>query len=265
MPLLTRAVLDLSIVSHGHGFMVMRALRSFCRLKSSEALPIRVILTLNLPEPILVQEVNAEQWPFELEVIENLVALGFGANHNKAFLRSSAPWFAVVNPDVELQEGCGHFLHGLVTSDGVASGVGLLCPTQLDRRGAKQDFARRLVTPWRVLVRTWQRQRSIAPLDIALSVREADWVNGACMVIRREAFVQLKGFDERYHMYCEDVDVCLRLQLAGWSMQETDWTVLHDAQRNTRRNWLHLAWHVKSLMRLWGSGVYWQFSASRHR
>ena len=45
------------------------------------------------------------------------------------------------------------------------------------------------------------------------------WVVGAVMLIRRSAFDQVGGFDPRYHVYFEDVDLCVRLQQQGWSVR----------------------------------------------
>ncbi len=59
-------------------------------------------------------------------------------------------------------------------------------------------------------------------------------------------------------MYCEDVDLCLRLQLAGWRLAGADTALVqHQAQRASRRGWQPLLWHVTSLLRLWRSPV-WQ-------
>jgi len=46
-----------------------------------------------------------------------------------------------------------------------------------------------------------------------------DWVAGPCMLIRRQAFDQVSGFDERYFLYWEDADLCRRLRGCGWTIR----------------------------------------------
>ena len=46
-----------------------------------------------------------------------------------------------------------------------------------------------------------------------------DWVSGAAMMVRREAWRAVGGFDERFHFYCQDLDLCLRTLAAGWTVR----------------------------------------------
>jgi hypothetical protein len=250
--------LDISLVSHHHGALVEQALQSLATSLQGSTLQVRVLLTLNLPEPDLERSLQVQAWPFVLTFLHNSTPLGFGVNHNQAFLRCQAPWFAVVNPDIFWPAGDVSFWNALQQDDWPAL-AGLVCPQQHDADGRRQDFARAVMTPWGLAARVWRRWLGAAPSGVAASVAQADWVNGACMVFRSQAFADLEGFDERYFMYCEDTDICLRLQLAGWSMQGVDWAVVHDARRTTQHSWRHLAWHLRSMLRLWMSEVFWRF------
>ncbi len=50
------------------------------------------------------------------------------------------------------------------------------------------------------------------------ALRTVDWVTGACMLLPRKAWDSVRGFDERYFFYFEDVDLCMRLRRQGWGV-----------------------------------------------
>lgn len=80
------------------------------------------------------------------------------------------------------------------------------------------------------------------------------------MLFRSEAYESVYGFDERFYMYGEDFDICARLKLHGWSLTVfEEHTAIHDAQRASHRNWQHLYWHIRSLVKVWTSRAFWKY------
>jgi GT2 family glycosyltransferase len=61
----------------------------------------------------------------------------------------------------------------------------------------------------------WTRRNLVR--DLPGEPIEVDWVSGACMMVRRNAFTAIGGMDETFFLYWEDADFCKRLRLAGWS------------------------------------------------
>jgi len=204
----------------------------------------RVVLTQNLPEPAPVPPAGG--WPFELLRVVNEVPLGFGANHNRALAHATEAFVCVLNPDVALLDGSDPF-QALMTACG-APDIGGAYPVQIDAAGRVQASEREVPSPGALL-----RRRLLGRQEVRV-----DWVNAACLVLPSAVWQALNGFDERYFMYCEDVDLCLRLRLHGLHLARAPVQVLHAGQRASSRSLKHLGWHLRSLWRLWHSPVYHQ-------
>ena len=248
-----------SIVSHGHAAQVRALLAQLAQLHEPRLR--RVVVTLNLPEPDLAADLRHGAWPFALDLIENSAPAGFGANHNRAFEHAqrgaSCALFGVLNPDLRLHGNPFAAMVGLFERE---PRVGAVYPRQVDAQGRRQDSERLLPTPARLLARHLLRR----PLEVDAE-GAPDWVNAAFLLLRSQAYAAIGGFDEGFYMYGEDVDLCLRLQLAGWSLRRAgDARVEHAAQRASRRQWRHLGWHLRSLWRLWRSPVWQAWRAGRH-
>lgn len=262
---LASPVCSLSVVSHGHGVLVHRMLMSFVTSGFVEHTPTEVLLTLNVVDDQLQALLADTSWPFSLKVVLNRQPKGFGSNHNQAFREARGEWFVVVNPDI-LWLTRERASAGECQPWNGAANAAVFVPRQLDVQGHAQDSFRELVTPTSAVVRTIQRcfgRRANA--GVARSVCTSDWVNAACLIIRAQVYRSLRGFDERYFMYCEDADFCLRLQLAGHTIADAGFAVIHDAQRNTFRQPRHLWWHLTSLLRFWCSGVFWRYWLTKQR
>lgn len=227
--------LVVSIVSHGHGAQVQRLLEQMAG--ESAAWVDRVVVTVNVPEPALVEP--EQGWPFVLEVVHNLRPQGFGRNHNQALRNAREAFVCVLNPDVSLIDRQEPFAALLQTA--AMPGVGCAYPRQVDEQGRLQDSEREIPTPLALLRRRVLRRQE----------QRVDWVNAACIVLPLSVWQAVRGFDEAYFMYCEDVDLCLRVRMTGGRLQRAQAQVLHAGQRASHRQLRHLLWHVRSLLRLW--------------
>lgn len=248
-------VWSLSVVSHGHVPQI-RALLKACQAHLDPA-RFEILVTLNLPE---ADDGLQLAWRGPMTVIRNTEPKGFGANHNAAMRKATGTWVATVDPDLRLP--AGDPFAGLETELGKAS-IGIVSPIVLDEQGGLSDHAREVPTLAR-LIRRYARGGP-ASFDSGLTVpHDVDWVAGLFMAMRRETFTQLGGFDERFHMYCEDVDLCLRSWNAGLAVRVVPGVaVVHPARRQTLKDSRHFLWHIASLVRLWSSASYRAFRRFR--
>lgn len=235
------ALVTLSIVSHGQGKMVLPLLHQLNRFCSASIA--KVIVTLNVPEPVFSDDLALS---FPLETIVNSAAKGFGSNHNQAFSHCQTPWFLVLNPDIEI---FSDVLAPLL--DHAPVSAGLIAPLVQESDEAVATVNRDIITPWEVF----------AGQHLPLPRPERPvWFPGMFMLFRTDVFAAVKGFDERFHMYCEDFEISARIRLMGWELvRDQAVTVLHVAQRDSHVHFQYLLWHVASLLRLWVSLPFWRY------
>jgi N-acetylglucosaminyl-diphospho-decaprenol L-rhamnosyltransferase len=160
-----------------------------------------------------------------LEVLALGKNVGYGAAANQGVLRTSAPWVIISNPDVIVSEQAPSLLRQACQGQPRAAIAG---PKVMEPSGevypSAREFPSLATAAGHVLLgliaprnRFTQRYRSLPTGSSACSGPiEVDWVSGSFMLVRREAFLALGGFDEAYFMYAEDVDLCWRAWRAGW-------------------------------------------------
>jgi GT2 family glycosyltransferase len=160
-----------------------------------------------------------------VRLLRNAENVGFGRGVNQGAAASSAPLVLIINPDCRLERGAVAALEAelarhpgcavagprILSPDGSAQGSARGDPDMLTGLFGRASTLRRLF-PGAALAK-----RNVVDDTVARgggSV-EVDWVSGACMLVRRDAFAAAGGFDERYFMYWEDADLCRRLRAAG--------------------------------------------------
>ena len=199
-----------------------------------------ILVTRNIPESLACNDDTRVLY------LENPSPKGFGANHNAAFRRSTQPFFCVLNPDVELTGN--PFPELLKALERTRAGV--VAPLVKSPEGAIADSVRRFPTI-RSLVR-----KALGGDSAAYALAEGhseifpEWVAGMFMLFQRSAFGRLGGFDERFFLYYEDVDICVRAWKDNVPVAVCQRVaVIHDARRDSHRNVIYFLRHLASMAR----------------
>jgi GT2 family glycosyltransferase len=162
----------------------------------------------------------------QLRVLRQPTNDGFAAGVNAGARLTNSRFVLLLNPDCIIhRDGCRRLAEWLQCNPD----VGAAGPRIRNADGTVQPSARRFPTfstaiagrsSWftRVMPNNPLSRRNLPGRDEALAAPlPVDWVSGACMLVRREAFEAVGGMDEGFFLYWEDADFCRRLKKAGWT------------------------------------------------
>lgn len=230
----------ISIVSHGHCKMLSNLLSEMSDLESAIA---EVIITHNMPSDLIIDE---SSYSFHTIVIQNESPLGFGANHNQAFKYCTTEYFCVLNPDVEfLEDPFTDLINCLKDKN-----VGIAAPVVLNMDGVIEDSYRKFPSPLLILKKALCGEKGIYKSSADSPFLYPDWVAGMFMLLNSSTYKSLGGFDEKYFLYYEDIDLCLRSWRAKMSIVVSkNVSIIHNAQRNSHTNLNFFFLHLKSMCR----------------
>ena len=227
-------MLTASVVSHGHGQMVVRLVDDLLGCPEVS----RIVITQNIAENTVYPTDS------RLDVRRNKAPRGYGANHNAALADATAPFVCVLNPDIRLQ---GNPFPALLRSFDDQS-TALSAPKIIGPDGATEDSARRFPTVFSLAAKAFAKDDGT--YSDTTDVLHPDWLAGMFLLMRRETFAKVGGFDEGFYLYYEDVDLCWRLRRAGYQIvQDRTVMVTHDARRESRRSLRFARWHLTSMAR----------------
>lgn len=190
--------------------------------RQAKSLPLEAIVVDNASTDGAPQAARAA-YP-ETTLIESRVNLGFGRGINRAFAQSSGQYVMLLNPDCRLGPEA---LAKLAEYLGDNPQVGIVGPRIRDFDGSVQFSARGKQGPLAflfhrssLLTRLWpdnpvSRRYLLSGWDHDAPA-EVAWLSGAAMMLPRRVMESLKGFDERFFLFQEDVDLCRRAAEAGY-------------------------------------------------
>lgn len=181
---------------------------------------------------------------------------GYGAAANRGVAETATSWVVVANPDVvwapgaldALLEAAGRWPAAGALGPAIHTPDGRLYPSARDVPSLTRGIGHALCgwwwpgNPWTAAYRRERLEPAEGPTG---------WLSGSCLLLRREAFEAVGGFDPAYFMYFEDLDLCERLARAGWSsVYVPGATVTHTGgHATTRQPAAMLAAHHRSAYR----------------
>lgn len=167
-----------------------------------------------------------------VRVIANPENVGFTRGNNQGMTAAaempaaaSGRYIFLLNPDTEIQRGATRALLDFMDAPENAR-VGIVGPQLVYADGSLQSSRRRFPKFSTALFEStkleqwFPRNRWLTDYRLLITdnsiPQDVDWVVGAAMLVRRAVYEQIGGFDERFFMYSEEMDWCLRAKRAGW-------------------------------------------------
>jgi GT2 family glycosyltransferase len=199
-----------------------------------------------------------------LIIIYNKANLGFAKACNIALAANGeSDYVLFLNPDCLVDE---ETLKALLVCMKSSLQAGMVGPLLFNTDGTEQAGGRRAVpTPWRCFVQVFGliRLRDRYPRlfsDFLLHEQplpnapiEVEAISGSCMLVRREALLDIGPLDEGYFLHCEDLDCCMRLRQRGWKiMFVPEAKVVHHQGMCSETRPIFVEWHKhKGMMRFY--------------
>ncbi len=176
----------------------------------------------------------------EVNVICNSENLGFSQATNQGIHNCLGTHILLLNPDTELRPNALNALERVLREN---SSIGAAGARLLNADGSIQPSCFRAPTLFREIWRLFHLD-NIYPLSTyqletwdKQKPREVEVLNGACLMLKREALDEAGYLDETYFMYSEEVDLCYRLRQTGWKLfWVPEAEVVHYGGQSTRQN-----------------------------
>jgi len=208
------ALVDVVVVSYNSE----QTLRSCVRPLANER-DLAVVVVDNDSDDSSVESVR----DLNVTVVSTGRNAGFAAGSNRGAEEGTAPYLLFLNPDARIDPETIRHLAGRFEED---PAIALVAPRLLDDKGLLEFSLRRFprlrstyaqaLFVHRLFPRAkWTDECIRDPLAYTHS-GDAEWVSGACMLVRRRAFEEIGGWDEDFFLYGEDIDLCHRLHAAGY-------------------------------------------------
>lgn len=186
------------------------------------------------------------------QVLRNARNEGYGRANNRGARAAATPFVLIVNPDLEVQPGA---VAALLAAAEAYPDAAAFAPRLVEPSGRVFLQPRSLLSP--------EHLNQAARITLPDGDACLPFLSGACLLLRREVFLGLGGFDPAIFLFYEDDDLCRRLREAGHALIHVDGAAARHGrgkssapspQRRFTARW-HLAWSEHHVARKWGLPV----------
>lgn len=195
-------------------------------------------------------------------VIKSKTNMGFAKANNIAFQKCLGNYILILNPDVVFKTQTN--LNILVDELNKNANTAIVAPKLIYENGSKQESARMFPSPVVLIIRGLKLEKfflgrkfykKFLLIDSDDNIAQnVDWVIGAFILIKKDLLIKVNYFDEKYFMYYEDADLCLRLLKNGYkTIYVPTISVTHKYKRESSKKILTILKliHIKSILRFY--------------
>ncbi|NUM57209.1 MAG: glycosyltransferase family 2 protein [Bdellovibrionaceae bacterium] len=257
-------------------------------VKPKYLLKVSIVLYRNRRDQIInvIQSLRKTEFTYQLELIDNSLEksffswvqlqpheiyiftgqnLGFGKAHNISIRKSieeQIPYHLILNPDVyfdeqKILERIYHYMES-------HPDVGLLTPKVLYPDGSTQYLCKRLPRPYDLFVRRFGSRQAKEKNNFYFEMRDKDYdkimevpsLSGCFMYFRTEVLKKIQGFDERFFMYMEDVDISRRASQVAKNIHFPEVKIYHEHGQGSYKSKKLLWYHIRSVLQ-----YFWKWSS----
>src|SRR3989344_4630634 len=172
---------------------------------------IEIILADNGSGDGTVEEIKSDKFLEKIKIVENGNNYGFGKGNNLASKKAEGKYILFLNSDT-VSKDKGFLEMTLFLEKNTKTGI--LGGKLENVDGSKQLSAGKFYTPLNLFFSLLGLESFVRSAPDKIS--RVDWVSGACLMIKKELFEKLKGFDENFFMYIEDMELCYRAKKEGF-------------------------------------------------
>ena len=217
-----------------------KAIESFLSLEIDKEL----IIVDNSPSMLLKEFCESFD---DVKYIYSIENIGFGSGHNLGFknLKKDSDIHMIINPDVYFGQDIRDFIIWMNKSKDISLSV----PKVYFPDGTYQHTLRKLPTAITLFKRKFNIKSDEFKEDDFDNVSDIPFAHGCFFIFKTDVFKKLLGFDERFFMYMEDVDIFIRAKTFGRTIVNPKYKIYHEYRKGSSLNKKLFSLHIKSAIK----------------